>query len=70
MWRVLSPFQRTRFFNTYSEEWMLDAICLIAEEFGTLLSMDIPMMHLQYLHSRAFNLREDRAKTAANLQKR
>ena len=55
-----SRFKLTPFFNLLSDEYLYDALSLVAEELGVLIDMDSDLLLIQTLRSTALNKRERR----------
>ena len=56
------PLLHTRFFNSYSEDWIYDAQALIAEMFHIFLPIETPLKNIQYLCSLAKTKKEEMLK--------
>ena len=60
--RLKSLSQRIRFFDLYTEEYMLEAQSLVAEEFSVLMDFSMPIKNFLFLTGKAKNKREARNK--------
>ena len=58
--RIRSQFQRTPFFNSHDEDWLLNAFVLVATEFNVFLNFDTDLKQILYMAGSANKRREDR----------
>ena len=56
----MCPYQRTRFFNSFSEDNLLEMQAIIAEEFGVYMDLEVPIKTISFMYSKAKNKIEKR----------